>query len=194
MRRIRDWEHQCFIDELSKTQKFLNENMDYFYTAASYFSITVTNIINWQTQLEDIIDRALILGETSISNISDNLIKALEDIKGQKYCNNGNRNKLLEILAMGLSISNFDITPFKQAATIRNSLGHMRFRIVNDKNEVPILTIQSREKGNIDIEEFSARYMRYFNDAQDMLELVFQEFDIPSIYWKTLIKRNPIKI
>lgn len=194
MRELKDWERQHFINELSKTQKLLNENIDYFYTAISYFSITIANIVNWQTQLEDIVDRALILGETSMSNISKKLIKALEDIKEQKYCNNNNRNKLLETLAMSLSISSFDIAPFEQTSKIRNSFGHMRFHIVNDKNQIPILTIQSREEGNIDIEKFSARYIRYFNDAQDMLELIFRKFDIPSIYWKTSIKRNPIKI
>lgn len=70
----------------------------------------------------------------------------------------------------------------------------MSFRIVNDKNKIPTLIIQSREESNIDIEKFSAKYIRSFNDAQDMLELIFQKFDIPSIYWKTSIKRNPIKI
>lgn len=113
MRELKDWERQCFIDELSKAQKFLNENMDYFYAAVSYFSITVTNIINWQTQLEDIIDRAISLGEASIHTaLNKSLIGALKNIKKQKYCNNGNRNKLLEVLAMDLSINSFDIAPF----------------------------------------------------------------------------------
>ncbi len=177
-------DYKIYLEELDKITNFIQENIEFFNTAIIYFSITITNIISDQSQLEDNIDKIIQL-YYSLQNqkiLDKDKNNTIQKIVKNKYVNNHKRNNILKEVANSLDIKKFDITPFEQAANIRNDFGHIRIKI-KEINNIPYVYLQSKE-GDLDIEELSIRYKQENQKAQKMLEPLFMKYNISPLYWR----------